>query len=63
MPIDTLVNWLSKKLKPDGKRVRRLIKQLIQEGYLILHKKGKTISLNSAKSKEIIKYIKQFLKF
>jgi len=63
LPIDTLVNWLAKKLKPDGKRVRRLIKELIREGYLVPHKKGKTISLNSAKSEEIIKYIEKFLKF
>jgi len=63
LPTDTLVNWLAKKVKPDGKRVRKLIKQLVHDGYLIPHKKGRTISLNSAKSEEIIKYIKQFLKF
>ncbi|MEM3774576.1 MAG: hypothetical protein QXX92_06205 [Candidatus Bathyarchaeia archaeon] len=63
MPVDTLVNWLAMKIKPDGKRVRKLIKQLANEGFLILHKKGETISLNSAKSKEIIEYIKKFLKF
>ncbi|MEM3579975.1 MAG: hypothetical protein QXQ64_01765 [Candidatus Bathyarchaeia archaeon] len=63
LPVDTLVNWLAMKIKPDGKRVRKLIKQLANEGFLILHKKGETISLNSAKSKEIIEYIKKFLKF
>jgi ketopantoate reductase len=63
LPIDTLVNWIAKKVKPDGKRARKLIKQLINEGYLVLHKKGETVSLNSAKSEEITKYIKQFLKF
>ncbi|MEM3874065.1 MAG: hypothetical protein QXU45_02915 [Candidatus Bathyarchaeia archaeon] len=63
LPLDTLVNWLAMKIKPDGKRVRMLIKQLVNEGFLILHKKGETVSLNSAKSGEIIEYIKKFLKF
>ncbi|MEM2567788.1 MAG: hypothetical protein QXH20_04860 [Candidatus Bathyarchaeia archaeon] len=63
LPLDTLVNWLAMKIKPDGKRVRMLIKQLVNEGFLILHKKGETVSLNSAKSEEIIEYIKKFLKF
>lgn len=63
LPIDTLVNWLARKIKPDGKRVRKLIKQLVNDGFLILHKKGETVSLNSAKSEEITKYIKRFLKF
>ncbi|MEM3728706.1 MAG: hypothetical protein QXF75_05870 [Candidatus Bathyarchaeia archaeon] len=63
LPVDTLVNWLAMKIKPDGKRVRMLIKQLVNEGFLILHKKGETVSLNSAKSEEIIEYIKKFLKF
>ncbi|MCS7115140.1 MAG: hypothetical protein RMJ15_06645 [Nitrososphaerota archaeon] len=63
LPVDTIVNWLAGKVKPDGKRVRKLIRQLANEGFLILHKKGETISLNSAKSEEIIEYIKRFLKF
>ncbi|MEM2995493.1 MAG: hypothetical protein QXI91_05725 [Candidatus Bathyarchaeia archaeon] len=54
---------VSEKVKPDGKRVRKLIKQLINDGYLISHKKGETVSLNPAKIEEITKYIKQFLKF
>ncbi|MEM2631360.1 MAG: hypothetical protein QXE00_02200 [Candidatus Bathyarchaeia archaeon] len=63
LPVDTLVNWLAGKVKPDGKRVRKLIRQLVNEGFLILHKKGETVSLNSAKSGEIIEYIRKFLKF
>ncbi|MGB9740381.1 MAG: hypothetical protein ACP5IM_00345 [Candidatus Bathyarchaeia archaeon] len=56
LPVDTLVNWLAGKVKPDGKRVRKLIRQLVNEGFLILHKKGETISLNSTRSAEIIEY-------
>lgn len=63
LPIDTLVNWLARKVKPDGKKVRKLIKQLVNDGFLIVHKKGETVSLNSAKSEEIAEYIKRFLKF
>jgi hypothetical protein len=51
------------KVKPNGKRVKKLIKQLVNEEFLIPHKKGETVSLNSAKSEEIIEYIKRFLKF
>ncbi len=60
---DTLINWMARKVKPNGKRVKKLIKQLVNEGFLIAHKKGETVSLNPAKSEEIIEYIKSFLKF
>jgi glutamate-1-semialdehyde aminotransferase len=50
------------KVKPNDKRVKKLIKQLVNEGFLIPHKKEETVSLNSAKSEEIIEYIKRFLK-
>jgi glutamate-1-semialdehyde aminotransferase len=63
LPIDMLVNWMARKVKPDGKMVKKLIKQLVNEGFLIPHKKGETVSLNSAKSEEIIEYIKRFLRF
>ncbi|MEM0313804.1 MAG: hypothetical protein QXQ41_04575 [Candidatus Bathyarchaeia archaeon] len=42
LPVDTLVNWLAGKVKPDGKRVRKLIKQLVNDGFIIVHKKGET---------------------
>ncbi len=57
LPADTLVNWLSKKLRKDGKRVRRAIRRLVQDGYLLLHKRGATVSLNPARSQEIIEFI------
>jgi hypothetical protein len=56
-PLATLVNWLSKKVKKNGKRIRNVVDQLVKEGYLIYHKKGATISLNPAKSREIVEYI------
>ncbi|MFP3945941.1 MAG: hypothetical protein ACLFVI_03480 [Archaeoglobaceae archaeon] len=63
LPLDTLVNWLSKKIKKNGKRVDRIIKYLVSEGYLITHNKGKTVSLSHRKSREIVEFIKRFVGF
>lgn len=62
LPIDTLVNWLSKKIKKNGKRVQRAMKELVRDGYVLLHKRGKTISLNPARSREITEYISRAFK-
>ena len=61
-PTDSIINWLSKKIKKNGKRIRKAVKQLIKEGYLIPHKGGRTISLNPSKSREIINFIEKFTK-
>jgi len=63
IPKDTIVNWLAKKVKRNGKRVKKLMRELIQNCYLLVHKKGKTISLNPTRSTEITQYIKRVLKF
>ena len=60
-PLDTLVRWISKKIKKDGKRVQRLVSQLVNDGYLIIHKRGATVSLNPARSKEIVEFIRKFI--
>ena len=61
LPVITLVNWVSKQIRKDGKRIQRLIDQLAGDGYILLHKKGATISLNPTRSKEIAEYIKRIL--
>jgi hypothetical protein len=61
LPKDTLVNWLAKRVKSIGKRVRNLIKALVNEGYLLLHKGGKTASLNPVRSRDIIEYIERMI--
>ena len=53
LPIDTMVNWMSRKVERDGKRVRASLKQLTKEGYILLHKRGGTASLNPALAQEI----------
>jgi len=55
----TLVRWLSRRVGRDGRRVRRAMKELTQEGYLLLHKRGTTVSLNPARSREIEEFIKR----
>jgi hypothetical protein len=60
-PLDSLVRWLSRKVKRNGKRVRKAVRQLVDKGYLILHKRGETVSLNPSKTKEIANFISSFL--
>ncbi|MEM1538594.1 MAG: hypothetical protein QXD44_03510 [Candidatus Nezhaarchaeales archaeon] len=57
MPLDSLARWLSRKIKRNGKRVQRAIRQLVKDGYLILHKRGETASLNPARSRETLELI------
>jgi len=57
-PFNTLVRWLSRKIKRKGKGVQRAMRQLVNDGFILLHKRGGTVSLNSAKSGEIIEFIK-----
>jgi DNA-binding transcriptional regulator YhcF (GntR family) len=61
LPVDTLVNWMGKQVKRNGRRVEKMIKELVREGYLFIHKKGGTISLNSSRSREIAEYIQNNL--
>ncbi|KPV63098.1 MAG: hypothetical protein AOA65_1492 [Candidatus Bathyarchaeota archaeon BA1] len=61
-PFDAIVKWLGRKVKRNGKRVRDCIEELAKEGYILFHKKGETISLNPARSRDIIEYIKSVLK-
>ena len=61
-PLDTLVNKLSHVVKNNGKRIRKAVRELIQERYVLVHKRVATISLNSTMSKEIEEHIKRVFK-
>ena len=61
LPVDSLVNWLAKRVRRNGKRVRDVIRMLVSERYLLLHKGGKAVSLNPALSKEIIEYTERVI--
>jgi len=56
-PVETLVNWLGKKVRRDGKRVRRCLRDLVNEGYVLVHKRGETVSLNPTRSTEITQLV------
>ncbi len=62
LPLESLVHWLSKKVKRDGRRVRRLVKELVKEKYILFHKGGRTISLNPELNREIIKYTERMIR-
>jgi len=61
-PLDTLVNKLSHVVKNDGKRIRKAVKELLEEGYVLAYKGGNTISLNPTKNREIAEYIRRVVK-
>lgn len=58
-PLDTMVNFMARKVHGNGKRLVRAVKDLVREGYLFLHKKGDTISLNPGRSREIMEYVER----
>jgi hypothetical protein len=62
-PLDTMVRWLGKKVRKNGKRVRTCSSRLVNEGYLLMHKRGQTVSLNPSVSKEIVQYIERVARF
>lgn len=59
IPKDTLVNHMAKKVKRNGKRVQKVVEELVQKHLVLLHKGGKTISLNPSRKSEILKIIKE----
>lgn len=58
-PLDTLVNWFGRKMTRDGKRVRKAVRELAGNRFVLLQKKGETISLNPRLSKEIQDYVQR----
>lgn len=61
LPLSMIINWLGRQIRNNGRRVRACIEELIKEGYVLHHKKRETISLNPARSREIIEFIKSVL--
>jgi hypothetical protein len=53
---------MSKQIRKDGKRIKRCVEELTKEGYVLLHKQGKAISLNPTRSRAIAEYIKKIMK-
>lgn len=61
-PIDTMSNWLGQVVKNNGKNVRKKVKELAKDGYLILHKGNTTASLNPQTKQQIMEYIDRYLR-
>lgn len=61
LPVDSLVNWLAKRVRKNGKRIRRIVRVLVNDGYLLLHKGGRTVSLNPIMSKQVVEYIERVI--
>jgi len=61
-PIDTMSNYLSQVVRNNGKNVRKKVKELANEGYLILHKGNTTASLNPQARKQIMEYLDRYLR-
>ena len=61
LPIDSLVNWMGKQIKRNGKRIRKLLDELVKEGFLFLHKRNTTTSLNPRMKGQIVEYIEKNL--
>lgn len=60
-PIDTMANWLGQVVQNNGKNVRKKVKELANEGFLILWKKNTTASLNPRARHAIMEYIERNL--
>lgn len=61
-PIDTMANWLGQVVKNNGKNIRKKVKELAKEGFLILHKVNTAASLNPRLKREIEEYVERNLK-
>jgi len=61
LPVDSLVDWLGKLVKKDGKRVQASIDELIRDGLLLPHKKRRTVSLNPHRIREIEALLEEHL--
>jgi hypothetical protein len=54
-----MIRWLGKKVMRNGRRVKACLRDLISKGYILIHKRGETVSLNPAMSKEIIEFLRK----
>ncbi len=60
-PIDTMTNWLGQVVQNNGRNVEKKVRELAGDGYLILHKRNTTASLNPRAKREIMEFIERNL--
>jgi hypothetical protein len=56
-PVDTLINWLSKKVHSDRKRLRGAMRELVAEGWLVYYKGREAVFLNPARRTGIAEFL------
>ncbi len=60
-PADSMIKWISNRLKHNGKRVQHIVDNMYKRGLVLLKKSGDVISLNPQKKDEILKIIEEEL--
>jgi DNA-binding MarR family transcriptional regulator len=58
-----ITSSLGKRIKRDGARVSRIVGGLVEDGFIVVHKRGRTVSLNPRRSREIMEFIDKHLGF
>jgi len=60
-PVDSMIRWISNRLKHNGKRVKNIIDDICKRGLVLFKKSGNVISLNPEKKEEILRIIEDEL--
>lgn len=60
-PADSMVRWISNRLKHNGKRVKNIIDDMCKRGLVLFKKSGTVISLNYERKEEILRIIDEEL--
>lgn len=56
-PTDSMIKWISNRLKHNGRRVKIIIDDMSKRGLILFKKSGAVISLNPQKREEILRII------
>ena len=60
-PADSMIKWISNRLKHNGKRVKNIIDDMYKRGLVLFKKARDVISLNPQKKEEILREIEEGL--
>lgn len=62
LPLDSVMRWIERRVKRNGRRLKRIVQGLVKEDYLLIWKNGNCISLNVKKKEKIIKIRRRLYK-
>jgi hypothetical protein len=60
-PTESMIKWISNRLKRNGKRVRNIVDGIYKRGLLLFKKSGAVMALNPKKKDEILRIIEEEL--